>query len=209
MFRSIFAAALMLALVAGPAAAQVRMLSPAAAQALSAEPGVEMDGARQASVTLIEYLDYNCGYCKKMQPEIDRLLKTDTGVRVLYKPWPLFGPVSTYAARVTLAAQWQGKYLAAHKALIGAPSRLDSEATVRRLVSAAGVDLARLDRDLQARRLEIDAMLRRNDEEARRLQLQGTPGLVAGEVLVPGGLPHTALQQLVAHARSGGEAAAR
>jgi protein-disulfide isomerase len=116
----------------------------------------------------------------------------------------VFGPVSTYAARAVIAANWQGKYLAAHDGLITSSARLDSQDTVRRRLAGAGVDLARLDRDLATHKAEIDALLARSEEEAQLLQLQGTPALVVGTTFVPGGLPSAMLQRLVAQERGEG-----
>lgn len=203
MKRFLVASALMALSVATaqPAAAQVRAVSPAIAKALLATPATAVAGAAQGDVTVVEYLDYNCPYCRKMHVEIQGLLKADPKARVLYKQWPVFGPVSSYAARAVLAANWQGKYLASHDALITSPARLDSQDLVRRRLSGAGVDLARLDRDMLAHKAEIDALLRRSEEEAQTLELRGTPALVIGATLVPGGLPSAMLQRLVAQER--------
>lgn len=204
------AAAMALTLSAAlPAAAQVREVAPSVASALIAEPGTALAGAADGDVTVVEYLDYNCPYCRKMHGEIQALLKADPKARVLYKQWPVFGPASTYAARAVLAAHWQGKYLAAHDALIASPGRLDGQDAVRRRLAAAGVDLARLDRDLKARKGHIDALLARSSEEAQLLQLEGTPALVVGRTFVPGGLPSAMLQRLVAQERKATGAKAR
>ncbi len=206
MKRTLIASALLTLslLTAPPAGAQVRVVTPAVAKALIATPGTAVAGAAQGDVTVVEYLDYNCPYCRKMHAEIQGLLKADPKARVLYKQWPVFGPVSTYAARAVIAANWQGKYLAAHDGLITSSARLDSQDTVRRRLAGAGVDLARLDRDLATHKAEIDALLARSEEEAQLLQLQGTPALVVGTTFVPGGLPSAMLQRLVAQERGEG-----
>jgi protein-disulfide isomerase len=206
MKRTLIASALLTLslLTAPPAGAQVRAVTPAVAKALIAAPGTAVAGAAQGDVTVVEYLDYNCPYCRKMHAEIQGLLEADPKARVLYKQWPVFGPVSTYAARAVIAANWQGKYLAAHDGLITSSARLDSQDTVRRRLAGAGVDLARLDRDLATHKAEIDALLARSEEEAQLLQLQGTPALVVGTTFVPGGLPSAMLQRLVAQERGEG-----
>lgn len=211
MNRSLVATAMVALSIAAaqPAAAQVQAVTPAVAKAVTAAPGTGLAGAAQGDVIVVEYLDYNCPYCRKMHAEIQGLLKADPKARVLYKQWPVFGPVSTYAARTVLAATWQGKDLAAHDALITSPSRLDSQDTVRRRLAAAGVDVARLDRDLTAHKAEIDALLARSEEEAQLLGLRGTPALVIGSTLVPGGLPSTMLQRLVAQERNESQAPSR
>lgn len=198
-----------LALTATPAAAQVRDLPAAVARTIVQNPEAPLAGPATGDVVVVEYLDYNCPYCKKMHGELQALLKADPKARVLYKQWPVFGDVSVYAAKVALAARWQGKYLAVHDAFMTSPSRLDSRETVRRLARGAGVDMARLDKDLSARGAEIDKALSRVDQEAQLLQLRGTPALIVGSTFVPGGLPSAMLQRLIAQARTDRAAAAR
>lgn len=186
-----------LALCCAPAAhAQAAEISPAGKAAILASPGVPFAGAKAAKVTVVEYLDFNCPYCKREAPILKQLIAADPNVRVLYKDWPIFGGASVYAAKAALAAGWQGRYLQAHDALISAPSRLSSQAEVRDRLKTAGVDLTRLDRDLASHRVVIDAMLKRNDAEARRLAFQGTPGLVVGGYVVAGGLGLDDLRKL-------------
>lgn len=197
------AATLSIAFGAGQASAQVHSIAPATAKALTAQPGTPFAGRPAGDVTVIEFMDYNCPYCRKLAPELKALMSADPKVRVLYKDWPIFGGVSVYAAKVALGAGWQGKYLQVHDALIGSPGRLDSEARVRDLAKSAGADLTRLDRDLKAHGAAIDMILKRNNQEAETLGLQGTPGLVIGSQLVFGGLPASQLQQLVIQARRG------
>ncbi len=78
-------------------------------------------GARNPDVTIVEYFDYNCPYCKKQVPALQALLAQDPKMALVYKDWPILGPVSVYAASSALAAGWQGKYLVAHDALISGP----------------------------------------------------------------------------------------
>lgn len=195
------AAAVSLTFAAGQASAQAHPITPAAARALAANPGVPPAGDAKGSVTVIEFMDYNCPYCRKLAPELQGLMKSDPKVRVLYKDWPIFGGVSVYAAKVALAAARQGKYLQVHDALIGSRGRLGSEQQVRELAGQAGADLARLDRDLKAHGPQIDALLKRNNQEAESLGFEGTPGLVVGTQLVFGGMPEAQLEQLVIQAR--------
>jgi protein-disulfide isomerase len=196
-------AALSLAFAADRAAAQAQLVPAATVKALTTAPGVPLAGRPQGDVTVVEYMDFNCPYCRKLAPELQALMKADPKVRVLYKEWPIFGGVSVYAAKVALAASWQGKYLQVHDALIGAPSRLGSEQEVRDLAQKAGANLPRLDEDLKAHGAAIDALLRRNDQEARALGLEGTPGLLIGDILVPGALSVADLQRVVTLTRSG------
>jgi protein-disulfide isomerase len=199
-----FVAVLALALVLAPAAlraAEPRKATAEAVAALAQNPTVPAAGAKDADVTIVEFFDYNCPFCKKTAPELQKLLHTDPKVRILYKEWPIFGDVSDYAARSALAANWQGKFLVAHEALIGAPNDLDETSQVDAVLKTAGVDLPQLIRDRSAHAAEITAILARNSKEAASLGFRGTPGFVVGRQLVPLALTLQSLQQLTQSAR--------
>ena len=143
------------------------------------EPGVPLLGSTAANVTIVEYFDYNCPFCRALAPAFRPLIQSDSAAAVLYKEWPIFGGVSIDAARAALAANYQGKYLQAHDALISAP-RLTESSQVDEVLRSAGIDMARLKQDLAAHRASIVALLMRNDAEARALGMRGTPGVLVG-----------------------------
>ena len=182
-------------------AAEPRKATAEAVAALAQDTTVPAAGAKDADVTIVEFFDYNCPFCKKTAPELRKFLHTDPKVRVLYKEWPIFGDVSEYAARSALAAHWQGKFLMAHEALIGAPNDLDETSQVDSVLKAAGVDLTQLARDRAAHAAQITAILARNAKEAAALGFRGTPGFVVGRQLVPLALTLQSLQQLTQSAR--------
>jgi len=187
----------------GAAAAQdVQTITLAGQQQMLAKPGTDPVGARNPDVTIVEYFDYNCPYCKKVVPALQALLAQDPKVAVVYKDWPILGPVSIYAASSALAEGWQGKYLVAHDALIGGP-RLAKYDQVDALLQSAGVNVETLKKDRTAHAKEIAALLARNDEEAHALTLEGTPGIVVGRQLVHGTVDESTLKKLVAHSRAG------
>ena len=190
-----------LVLLAVPASAQVSQITPTGKAAILAHPATPYAGAASGDVTLVEYLDFNCPYCRKMAVNLGQLIGAEPKVRVLYKDWPIFGGVSVYAARAALAANWQDRYLVAHNILIDSPTRLASEAQVRERLAIAGVDLTRLDHDLADHGAAIDEILARNSDEAQALNFTGTPGLVIGDYIVPGALEVDELRKLVALAR--------
>jgi protein-disulfide isomerase len=159
-------------------------------------------GARHPDVTIVEYFDYNCPYCKKLVPALQALLAQDPKIAILYKDWPILGDVSVYAASSALAAGWQGKYLLAHDALINGP-RLARNDQVDSILQSAGVNMDTLKKDRANHAKEIAALLERNDEEAHALTLGGTPGLVVGRQLVPGMVDVNGLKRLVANSRRG------
>lgn len=169
---------------------------------IASSPEIPAAGAQRPDVTIIEFLDYNCPYCKRAAPELQKLLGVDRGVQILYKEWPIFGDASRYAARSALAANWQGKFLVAHKALIGAPHDLDNMSQVDSVLKSAGVDLKQLGIDRARHSAEIDRTLARNAAEARELGLRGTPGFLINRQLLPRSLTLPQLQQLTDSARA-------
>lgn len=183
-------------------AQEVRVITAQAEAAIAARPETPAAGGRDGDVTIIEFLDYNCPFCKKTAPELQKLLGADPRVRILYKEWPIFGAVSEYAARSALAANWQGRFLVAHNALISAPQDLDETSQVDSILKGAGVDLKRLAGDRALHSGEIDATLARNAGEARDLGLRGTPGFLIGRQLVPLALTVEQLQRLTVSART-------
>src|ERR1700694_2668338 len=164
------------------------------------KPGTEPVGARKPDVTIVEYFDYNCPYCKTVVPTLKALLAQDPKIALIYKDWPVLGPVSAYAASSALAAGWQGKYLVAHDALISGP-RLAQNEQVDSILQSAGVDMETLKKDRAGHAREIAALLARNDQEAHALTLDGTPGLVVGRQLVPGVADGAYLKRLIANPR--------
>jgi protein-disulfide isomerase len=143
------------------------------------DPGTAALGAKDPEFTVVEYFDYNCPYCRKLAPSIHALVEGDHKVAVVFKEWPIFGGISVYAARCALASQWQGKYLAAHDALISAP-RLEQETEVDETLRKAGINLSELKKTLAENGAKIDAILARNNSEAHSLGMRGTPGLLVG-----------------------------
>ena len=98
------------------------------------DPDVPSIGNPQGDITIVEYFDYQCPYCKKVAPELVRIAKEDGKLRIVMKDWPIFGGASQYAAKMVLAAKYQNKYHEAHAALIGARTKL-SEDVVQKLLA--------------------------------------------------------------------------
>jgi protein-disulfide isomerase len=183
-------------------ALQAQQLSAQVVAALTAHPPLPGAGASQPDVIIVEYLDYNCPYCRETAPELRQLLRADHGVQILFKEWPILGDGSIYAARSALAANWQGKFLVAHDALIGAKRDLDGPSAVDAILRAAGLDLVLLAADRRSHAAQIDALLARSTAESRALGLQGTPVFLVGRQLVVSSMTLSQLQNLVAKARA-------
>jgi protein-disulfide isomerase len=191
----------LLGLAGGALAEDIGAVPKSAEIAILRNPGTPTAGATNADVTVVEYFDYNCPFCKKLAPGLQGLLKADARVTLVYKDWPILSDVSRYAARLALAAGRQGKYLLAHDTLMAA-ERLASNGQVDSLLREAGLNMERLKADAQSHGAEIDALLRRNDTEARALGIRGTPGLLVGRHIINGVYDVPGLKQAVATARN-------
>ena len=169
---------------------------------LAAPLGTPASGSAQGDVTIIDYFDYNCPVCREIEPALRQVVARDPKVRLIHKDWPIFGEASEYAALCTFAAAREGKYSQAHDALIGSKEDLDSKDDVRKVLSAAGFNMKEMDADIAHHQKEDRAVLARNKRETSALGMQGTPGVIVGNQIVPGGgLDYAHLTRLVAQAR--------
>ena len=164
------------------------------------DPDIPSLGNPKGDISIVEYFDYQCPFCRKIAPELMGVIREDGKVRFVLKDWPIFGGVSVYAAKMVLAAKYQDKYEAAHSALIATTVKL-SEATVDELLQKAGVDLDRAKSDLETNKSSLEALLARNDGQARALGFQGTPAFIIGTFRVPGVLKAAEFKQAIADAR--------
>ncbi len=165
---------------------------------LTQDPESPVGGNPEGRVTIVEFFDYQCGYCKREAVELKALLQADPDIRLVYKDLPILGPASVYAARAALAAQKQGKHEALHAALLAVDGPLTDQ-EVLRIAAQAGVDTAKLEKDMADP--SVSQALDRNVRLQRALNIQGTPALVVGTELVPGAASLETLKALVARAR--------
>jgi protein-disulfide isomerase len=192
-----------LALAAGSAQAQstrvvpVPLLTSILANPLPAATAGDVRG----DVTIVEYFDYDCPVCRHLEPELRKLLASDAKVRLIRKDWPVFGEASEYAAFCSYAAAREGRYAAAHDALILSHQDLDSKTDVQSVLRAAGFNMQQLDADIQSHAEEYSDRLKRSRGETAALGLQGTPGLIIGDEMVLGGVDSAGLVKLVRSAR--------
>lgn len=159
-------------------------------------------------VTIVEYMDYQCPYCRATHGPLKQLLAKDHKVRVIFRDWPIFGDASVEAALDAVASKYQGKYVAFHDALMETPLPLNG-AKIRAAGKKAGVDWDRLQKDKLSHSEEIEDLFQRNDKQAQLLGLDGTPGLIIGNVQSFGGMTLEQLEASVADARKGSSEAAR
>ena len=164
------------------------------------DPEIPAAGNLDGDINIVEWFDYNCPYCRRIDPELRQVVQDDGKVRLVLKDWPILGPVSKVAARMALAAKYQDKYMAAHDAMIGVSSRL-TEARIDELLAGAGIDMDRLKRDLATNAKAIDAILARNNDQALAFGFKGTPSFIVGKFRVPGVLTMAQFEMVIADAR--------
>lgn len=155
-------------------------------------------GNPKGDVTVVEFFDYRCPYCKASQPNIMAALRKDGNIRLVLKEFPILGPNSVLASRAALASRKQGKYAVFHTALLESQSSLDSQ-TIFSLAEAAGLDVTRLAEDMKDP--AIDELIKKNYALAEALRIDGTPTFIIGDQLVPGAVGTTVLERLIESAR--------
>jgi protein-disulfide isomerase len=166
--------------------------------ALLHNPADPVAGNPKGDVTLVEFFDVRCPYCRRMLPVFEQLLKADGNIRVVYKDLPVLGPGSVAGAKALMASQNQGGYSKLHALLMAANPVMD-EATIKAASDKAGLDWARLKRDMEAP--EIKARIDANLALSHQLDIQGTPAYIIGTRLLPGAVDLAELQDAVAAAR--------
>lgn len=172
-----------------------------AARVAQSRPAIEtpfagaIAGNPNGDVTLVEYFDYACGYCRASVADVDRLVASDPRIRVVFKELPILAPESDRAARLSLAAAKAGKFLAYHHALYG-EGALD-DAKIDKAAREAGLDPA-----AAAKGADIDREIQTNLTTARTLQLSGTPTFVVGNTVLNGAVGYDTLKEAVAKARA-------
>jgi protein-disulfide isomerase len=164
------------------------------------DPDIPVTGNPDGDITIVEYFDYNCPYCRKIAPELRQVVQDDGKVRLVLKDWPILGEVSVIASRMALACKYQDKFIQAHDALIGISSKL-TEPRIRELLAGAGIDVDRATRDLATNAKAIDAIIARNGDQALAFGFKGTPSFIVGKFRVPGILTMAQFDQVIADAR--------
>jgi protein-disulfide isomerase len=160
-------------------------------------------GNAKGDVTVIEFFDYNCGYCKRAFGDLARLVDRDKQVKLIMKEFPILSKGSEEAAKVALAARMQGKYWEFHRAMIEAPGQA-SEATSLRIAEKLNLDMAKLKKDMGS--AEVKKEIDDTRALAAKLGIQGTPHFLVGDRIIPGA-PENLFEQmskLVAEVRKEG-----
>ena len=185
---------------------QQALQAQAAAQVLDTEkatlendPNAPVLGNPDGDITVVEFFDYNCPYCRRVKPEMEALLAADPNVRVVYREWPILGDGSVFAARAALASRNQGKYEEFHWAMMQLKERAE-EASILRTAEDIGLDVAQLRRDMNGP--EIEEHIQTSMRLAQSLGFSGTPSFVIGDSLAPGLIQADQMIELVDQARA-------
>jgi protein-disulfide isomerase len=168
---------------------------------LLADPASPVLGNPKGDVTVVEFFDYRCPYCKQMHPAIQALLGEDKKLRFVAKEFPVLGHDSVTASRAALAAQKQGKYEALHNALLAVKGQL-SDDVVMKTAASVGLDVDRLKEDMKSP--DIETALKQNYALAQALEIRGTPAFVIGTDLIPGAVDAATIKEKIAAARKAG-----
>ena len=152
-------------------------------------------------VSIVEFFDYNCGYCKKVQSSVEELIKQDKKVRVIFKELPILGPSSVDLAKVSIAVNIVSaeSYLGFHNAIMKGSARTKEDAL--EIARGLGIDTKKVEKALESKKSEIEAQIKTNQELASAIGINGTPAFVIGESLVPGALDTATLKEKIATER--------
>ena len=164
------------------------------------DPETPVGGDPKGDVTIVAFFDYNCPFCRKAMPALEKVARADGHIRIVCKDWPILAESSRHGAEIALAAKYQDKYREVHDALLAlrgshaAPERMDAAA-------GAGADMHRLAADLDAHRADIAALLKRTNDQADALGLQGTPVFLVGPFKVAAALDESGFRDVIAKTR--------
>lgn len=166
---------------------------------LERDPNAPILGNPDGDVTIVEFFDYNCPYCKRAMPEVNDLMAEDTNVRLVLREWPILSEGSAFAARAALASRQQGKYAEMHDALMTMRGKVEAEAVLR-IAGEVGLDVEKLKTDMQSP--EVEEHLATSMRLAEALGFNGTPSFVVGDQLIPGFVEKPQLVEAVTAARA-------
>ena len=158
-------------------------------------------GNPKGDVTLVEFFDYNCGFCKRALPDVLKLAETDKNLKIVIKEFPILGPGSMAAARAAIASRMQGKYWDFHLALLKKRGSVD-EAGVFKVATKVGLDIGKLKKDMESD--EVTAIIQRNHAVAQALNINGTPAFIIADNIFPGAVGFEQLASAVAKVRKEG-----
>lgn len=165
------------------------------------DPDAPVAGNPDGDLTIVDFFDYNCPYCKMAAKSLEKIVRTDGNIRLIYRDWPILAETSIVGARLALAAKYQDQYLPVHHALMDIPGYGIAREQMLEAVRKTNVDQARLDADITAHASDILRLIKRNLNIAEAIGLQGTPGFLVGVYKVNQALNYEGFVKVVADAR--------
>ncbi|MGR3581019.1 MAG: DsbA family protein [Sagittula sp.] len=165
------------------------------------DPANPVLGNPEGDVTIVEFFDYQCPYCKANHPVLTETVEADGNIRLVMKDWPIFGAPSVRASQLALGAATLGRYEVANSALMETDGKLD-ETRIHDALKDVGFDVAALDRAYRDERSRWDSLMGRNSDQATMLGLRGTPAFIIGTTIYPGAMDAAALRDAVDLARA-------
>lgn len=204
--RAVLAGGAGLGMIALSGVALTLLRHPAGAEGLTlddviGDPDQPVLGNPEGDVTVVEFFDYQCPFCKRGHSDLLTEVSDDGNVRLVMKDWPIFGGASVLASQLVLGAVNTDQYAHAQNALMATPARL-SEQDVRDTLAGAGLDPDSLYASYLQERSSWDGLLGRNSQQAVAIGLQGTPAYIIGQSMYPGAMERGRLRDAIAHARS-------
>lgn len=174
--------------------------TPPSIDAVLFDPDQPVLGNPQGSLTIVEYFDYQCPFCKRNHPDLMRAVDEDGDIRLLMKDWPIFGASSVRATQLALGGLADGSYATAHAALMATPGRLRNR-DVDTALQGAGLSPDILQAGYRQDRSRLDGLITRNSRQATAFGLSGTPAFIIGTVIYPGALNADDLSRAITQAR--------
>jgi protein-disulfide isomerase len=159
------------------------------------DPQADVAGNANGDITVVEFFDYNCGYCKRGLHDVIKLVETDSNVRVVFKELPILSKGSEEASRVAIAAGKQGKYWDVHKAMLEAKGVMN-ETNALAIATKLGLDIDKLKKDMASP--EVEAEIKKSEALAKKMGVNGTPHFLVGDRAIPGA-PEDLYDQLEKH----------
>ncbi len=159
-------------------------------------------GNPDGDVVIVEFFDYNCGYCKKAMTDINKVLEKDKNVKFIFQEMPILSPSSSEAARYSLASHNQGKYFEYHQALMKM-SGSKNKKNLEKVAGDIGLDVDQLRKDAASKKIRED--IEKSMSLSRKLGIRGTPAFVINDILAPGYMTYPAMREIIERARNGDE----
>ncbi|MDD3181453.1 MAG: DsbA family protein [Alphaproteobacteria bacterium] len=162
------------------------------------DPSSPVGGNPKGDITIVEFFDYSCGYCKMAQQTVEKLLDEDKNIRFVYKELPILGTNSLVASKAGIASMSQNKYVKFHQALMTSKSPLN-ESSIMEIAKEVGMDTDKLKKDMESEK--TGNLIKANLTMAKEIGAQGTPTFIVGGKLFPGAVSLEQMKQAIESAR--------